>query len=79
MGLDIQAYVVRHSGIRAEGCDLRLSGLRVYFQAVGYSGLRVQRYDVRRSGFQGVLEFKTHRLVYHSTLGSSVTKKKKKI
>ena len=41
---------------------------------------RVVRRQLRRNvkRFRGRLVFKTHRRVYHSTLGSSVTKKKKK-
>jgi len=46
------------------------------FPGILTSGLVVLHRNVKR--FRGGLEFKAHRPVYHSTLGSRVIKKKKK-
>ena len=52
---------------RVSGFGFRVSGFGIRVSGSG-----------RRPGFRGGLSFKVHRLVYHSTLGWRVIKKKKK-
>ena len=61
----------RNSGLRVAGEKQRAPGLRFRVQ-----GLKLLRINVKR--FRGGLVFKAHRLVYHSTLGWRVIKKKKR-
>jgi len=70
LGIRVWCLEVEDLGNR----DLVL-GLMIGFEVEGW-GFRVQ-VNVQR--FRGGLVFMAHRLLYHSTLGLCVTKKKKKV
>jgi len=59
--------------LRVQGVGIRVQGLGFRVQG---SGFRVQGVGMRAD--PGGLVFKAHRLVYHSTLGLRVIKKRRK-
>ena len=66
-------------GFQVSGFDFQVSGFR--FRFLEGFGVRVSNFGqghTRPERFRGGLVFKAHRLLYHSTLGSRVMKKKKK-
>ena len=75
---------VQSSGFRVQGSGFRVqsSGLRVQDSATASAkqeGSGFQGVEFGVKWFRGGLVPKAHRLVYHSTLGSRVIKKKKDV
>ena len=76
-GIQDPGFVCRvaGSGFRLSGFESQVDGLTMMFRVAGLLREQLLRRSVKR--FRGGLVFKAHSLLYHSTLGSKVIKKKK--
>ena len=76
--VEVVGYRFEASGFRVEVLRCRAEGFGVRVEVFGYT---VEVLGLCRTveRFRGGLVLKAHRLVYHSTLGSRVIKKKKEV